>query len=120
MGTPTRSYRELFAIRGPQKKFYDATDRDFYYAALGDSSALHRFFHSPKQFEAGAPSEEWVADMVVLALAYGDGRLHDALQREAKHVREQVGSVIEQQMPKDTGVFKRTRMLYKFRLSRET
>ena len=115
MGTPTRSYRELFAVRGPQKKFYDAADRDFYYAILGDTSALHGFLHNPKQFDAGAPSEEWVADMVALALAYGDDRLHDALQREPKRVREQVGSVIEQQMQQDVHRFRRTRTLYKFR-----
>jgi hypothetical protein len=58
MGTPTNSFRELFTTRGPRKKFYDATDRDFYYAVLGDTSALHRFLHSPKQFDAGVPSEE--------------------------------------------------------------
>jgi hypothetical protein len=115
MGTPTKSYRELFNVRGPQKKFYDATDRDFYFAALGDTSALHRFLHSPKQADAGAPSEEWVADMVALALAYGDDRLHDALQREPRKVREQVGSVIEQQMQQDVRRFPRTRSLYRFR-----
>jgi hypothetical protein len=115
MGTPTKSYRELFVVRGPQKKFYDATDRDFYYAALSDTSALHRFLHSSKQFDAGAPSEEWVADMVVLALAYGDDRLHDALQHEPKNVREQVGAVIEQQMQQDIRRLPRTRSLYSFR-----
>jgi hypothetical protein len=115
MGTPTRAYRDLFAIRGPQKKFYDATDRDFYYAVLGDTSALHRFLHSPKQFDAGAPSEEWVADMVALALACGDNRLHDALQREPKQVRERVGSVSEQQLQIDARHFARTRSLYRFR-----
>ena len=115
MGTPTKSYRELFLVRGPQKKFYDATDRDFYYAALGDTSVLHRFLQSSKQFDAGAPSEEWVADMVALALAYGDDRLHDALQGEPKNVREQVGSVIEQQMQQGLHLFPRTRTLYKFR-----
>lgn len=115
MGTPTKSFRELFTTRGPRKKFYNATDRDFYYAVLGDTSALHRFLHSPKRFDAGAPSEEWVADMVALALAYGDNRLHDALQREPKNVRGQVGSVIEQQMQQDVGRFQRTRSLYRFR-----
>jgi hypothetical protein len=115
MGTPTKSYRELFTVRGPQKKFYDATDRDFYYAVLGDASAFHRFLHSPKQFDAGAAAEEWVADMVALTLAYGDDGLHDAIQREPKKVREQVGAVIEQQMQQDVHRFPRTRSLYRFR-----
>jgi hypothetical protein len=50
--------------------------------------------------------EEWVADMVALALAYGDDRLYDVLRREPKNVRKQVRSVIEQQMQQDVHFFR--------------
>jgi hypothetical protein len=116
MGTPTKYYRELFGRRGPKGEFYSSTDKDFYHAALGDVSALHRFFHSPYRDENDSEGEGWVADMVVLALIYRDEELHSALVNEPAHVREAVGSVIEQELfDEDKALFQRTRTLYKFR-----
>ena len=112
MRHPTSSYEELFAKRGPQQKFFDATDRDFYHAARGDVSALHRFLHSPKADAWGAPGEEWIADMVVLALVYRDEGLYSTLRREPRFVCEGVGIAIESIMLKDRDSFVRTRTLY--------
>jgi hypothetical protein len=114
-GTPTSSYEELFSTRGPQQKFFDASDHDFYDAARGDTSALRRFLHSPKADAWGAPGEEWIADMVVLALVYHDDGLYSALRREPRFVREGVGIAIESCMPKDRDSFIRTRTLYNYR-----
>jgi hypothetical protein len=119
MGIPTKYYRELFGSRGPKGEFYDSTDKDFYYAALGDVSALHRFFHSPYRDENDSAGEAWVADMVVLALIYHDEGLHFALVKEPTSVREAVGGVIEQGLfDKDKALFQKTRTLYKFRKQR--
>ena len=116
MGTPTDYYTELFSERGPKGAFYDVMDRDFYFAACGDVSALHRFLNSPNRLAEGAPGEGWDADMVILALKYGDTRLYAALQLEPQSVRDSVGATIEQQLKRqDLEAFIKTRTLYKFR-----
>jgi hypothetical protein len=90
-------------------------DRDFYDAARGDLSALHRFLHNPYRDAEGEFGEIWVADMVVLALVYGDAGLYSALQSEPRNVREAVGITIEEEMPQDRASFVHARTLYKFR-----
>jgi hypothetical protein len=114
-GINTSYYEQLFSTRGPNQKFYDATERNFYYAALGDATALRRFLHSSDRNELGAPGEGWTAKMTILVLAFGDDRLSQALRRESKNIREAVGVAVETQLYKDRDRFVRTRALYRFR-----
>ena len=109
MGIPTRYYRELFMSRGPAGKFFDDTERHFYYAASGDRAALHDFMHSPLRDQDGSGGEGWVGDMVVLALAYGDDRLAPALSAEDAKTKAEVCTVVRVMLfPGDRAAFQKT------------
>ena len=98
MGVHTAYYTKLFSERGPKQSFYNPTEANFYFAVRGDVTALHSFLNLRDRDNDGAQGEGWDADMVILALVYGDSGLYSALQTEPPAVRESAGMTIEQLM----------------------
>lgn len=92
-----------------------------YYACHGDVAALRRFLHSRDRENAGAFSEGWDADMVILILKYGDDSLAGVLRTEDTQTSEAVGVALETQLkPEDLLLYPQTRKLYRYRYTRRT